>query len=192
MAKVWCRSGAEEEYTQARILSEQWFESDFSVFDFKPAPWASLDMTLEVYSEHPPADYFEPGTVFTVSDRLKATLDEFEVRAQFFPVRVVYDGRDYTERAFFFCNLLDRVECLDLNRGEYTFWKKPGFTDHVDAIKRLAIDESKAAGHDLFRIAKGAEYIVGVSDRVASRIDQQRHTGVRLVEPSDWSFGGMV
>ena len=180
MAKVWCQAAAEEENTQAQILSEQWFKSDFSVFAFEAAPWTSLDMTLEVYSEYPPADYFEPGTVFTVSDRLKAMLEEFKVRAEFFPVRVAYEGRDYTERAFFFCNILDCVECLDLNRGEYTFWKKPGFTDRVDAIKRLALDESKVAGHDLFRIGKGAEYIVGVSDRLGSRIAQQRYTGVRL------------
>lgn len=149
-------------------------------------------MTLEVYSEHPPDDYFEPGTVFTVSDPLKRALEKFEVRAEFFPIRVVYEGRDSTDRAFFFCNILDRVDCLDLKRGDYTFWTRPGFTDRVDAIEQLALDECKAAGHDLFRIGTGAEYVVCVSDRVADCIVAERYTGVRLIEPSDWSFGCVV
>ncbi|MBN9121749.1 MAG: hypothetical protein J0I06_21855, partial [Planctomycetes bacterium] len=88
-----------------------------------------------------------------------------------------------------YCNILDVVECLDHDRGEYTYWEKTGFTDHVDAIKRLAIDEEKAAGHDLFRIAKGGEYIVCASDRVADRIAERELTGVRFVEPCDWQFG---
>jgi hypothetical protein len=189
MTKVWCQSAVEEEYTEARIVSEQWFGTDFSVFDCKPAPWRSLDMTLELRWGHPPADFFEPGTVFTVSNRLKQALDEFRVQAEYFPLRVLRRGREYTERTFYFCNILIMLECFDLKRGAYTFCKKRGYRDYVDKIKRLAIDEGKAAGHDLFRIAKGGEGIVCVSDRVASRIAEGGFTGVRLVEPQDWQYG---
>ena len=192
MSKVWCQSGAEEEFTEAEIISEQWFETDFSFTACKPAPWRSLDMTLELRWDYPPADYFEPGTVFTVSDRLKAVLDEFNAPAEYFPLRVLQHGREYTERTFYFCNILELVECLDLKRGEYTFWKKRGFTDHVDKITRFAINERAAAGHDLFRIAKGAEYLVCVSDRVARRVEERRLTGVRFLAPEDWRFGCVV
>ena len=190
MTKIWCQSA--NEHTQARIVSEEWFESGFSVFDFKPARGQFSDLTLKITSARLPADFFEPGTMFVVSGRLKSVLEEFNVHAEFFPLRIIYRGREYTERTFYFCNILDCVECLDLARGKYTFWKKPGFTDRVDKIRKLVIDEKKAAGHDLFRIAKGGEYIVCVSDRVASRIAEQQLTGVRLIEPKDWRFGVLV
>jgi hypothetical protein len=146
-------------------------------------------MRLEILSNNPPADYFDVGTLFVASEHLKAVLDEFKVHAEFLPLHIIYDGKEYTERNFYFCNILDCVECLDFTRGKYTFWKKPGFTDEVDKIKNLAIDEKKASGHNLFRIAKGAEYIVCASDRLAGRIEDLKFTGMRFVEPKDWRFG---
>jgi hypothetical protein len=189
MTKVWCQSLEEQSYTEARIAAEEWFAYPFSVFDCSPAPGASPEITLEISTPHPPADFFQPGTLFTVSDRLRAALEEFDVRTEFFPLRVLYGGAEYTERAFYFCNILDCVECLDLARGEYTFETKPGFTHLVHLIRKLAIDERKAAGHDLFRIANGGECTVCVSDRLASRIADGKLTAVRFVEPQDWHYG---
>jgi hypothetical protein len=186
MTKIWSHVVEEEEYTEARIVRLEEFESDFSVFHCMPVPGKFPNTTLELIWGYPPADFFEPGTVFTVSDRLKSVLEEFHVRAEFFPLRVIHRGGEYTERAFYFCNILDCVECLDLERGEYTFETKPGFADHVSKIRKLAIDETKAARHDLFRIAKGGECIVCTSDRVASRIVERQLTGMKLVAPEDW------
>jgi hypothetical protein len=189
MTRVWCQSLDEKEYTEARIASEEWFDYALSIPQGKPAPGRFPDTTLEIRTAPPPADFFQPGTMFTVSDRLKSVLEAFDVQAEFFSLRVLYRGREYTKRSFYFCNILDHVDCLDLAGGKYTFWKKPGFTDRVDKIRKLAIDEGKAAGHDLFRIANGGEYIVCVSDRAASRIVESQFTGVRLIEPQDWRFG---
>src|SRR5688572_27520434 len=106
MTKIWCQSGASGEYTQARIISEEWFESDFcSVFDCKPVTEWFPNTTLEIISEHPPADFFDPGTMFTVSDRLKSLLEEFSVHAEFFPLHVLYEGTEFTERSFYYCNI---------------------------------------------------------------------------------------
>jgi hypothetical protein len=147
------------------------------------------ETTVDVCTDPSPSDFFEPGTLFLVSDRLKALLEGFDVRAEFFQVQVLHQGRQCTGRAYYYCNILDLVECLDLELGEYTFLKKPGFTDHVDAINKLVIDEARAAGHDLFRIGKGAEYIACVSDRVAAKIQECQFNGMRLVDPADWYFG---
>src|SRR5262249_31160525 len=108
MTKIWCQSA--NEHTQARIVSEEWFESGFSVFDFKPARGQFSDLTLKITSARLPADFFEPGTMFVVSGRLKSVLEEFNVHAEFFPLRIIYRGREYTERTFYFCNILDCVE----------------------------------------------------------------------------------
>jgi hypothetical protein len=144
---------------------------------------------VEILSDHPPADFFYVGGLFVVSEQLKSFLDEFRPNVEFFPLQIIYQGGQYTERSFYFCNILDCVECLDFARGKYTFWKKPGFTDRVDKIRKLAIDEAKAAHYDLFRIAKGGEYIVCCSDKLAHRIGGLQLTGMRFIEPKDWRFG---
>lgn len=96
------------------------------------------------------------------------------------------DGK-LCDRAFFCCNILDAVECLDFDRGEYTFWQKAGFSDHVDSIKKLAIDEDKVVGYNLFRIAKGAEHIICVSDALANRIENGGFLGIKFVPPEEWN-----
>jgi hypothetical protein len=186
VTKLWSHVVDEEEYTEVRIVSDEWFAAGIGVFDCMPVQGRFPDVTLELRWKSPPADFFQAGTLFTVSDHLKSVLEEFPIRAEFFPVKVVRQGGGYVERAYYFCNILDCVECFDLTRGKYRFWEKPGFTDRVDRIEELVIDEDKAAGHDLFRIAKGGEYIVCVSDRVASTIAERQLTGMRLVNPEDW------
>jgi hypothetical protein len=192
MAMVWCRSADEREYTEARIASEAWFQYGHNVFACEPARRPFPGITLELRWRHPPADFFEPGTLFTVSDRLKAVLEGAGARAEFLPVRVTRRGKEVAGRSFYFCNVLDLVDCFDLDRGEYTFETKPGFTDVVRQVRRLVIDEQKAAGHDLFRIARGGECIVCTSDRVAAAITDAKLTGVRMVRPEDWKFGAVV
>lgn len=190
MSKVWCESLEEPDFTEARIADGEWLNGyGLSFASGQPAPRPFPDTTVDVCSDPAPPDFFQPGSLFLVSDRLKVVLEQFGVRAEFFRVQVLHQGRECADRAYYFCNILDVVECLDLEHGEYTFWKKPGFTDHVDAIKKLAIDEGRASGHDLFRIAKGAEYIACVSDRVATEVQSQKLTGMRLVNPEDWCFG---
>lgn len=189
MSKVLCESLDEDDYTDAEIESEGWFSTDLSGTPGERWPGPFPECTLRIRTPRPPADFFQPGTLLTVSDRLKAVLEEFDARAEFFRVGVRYRGRKYTARTFYYCHILDYVDCFDHDRGEYTYFDKTGFTDRVDSIRRLAIDEGEASGHDLFRIAKGGEYIVCVSDRVAERIAAEKLTGVRLIEPAEWRFG---
>lgn len=189
MTKVWCRSAVEEEFTEAQIVSDEWFDSDISVFDCTPVSGDFPGVTLELRWSHPPADFFEPGTMFIVSDRLRIALEEFPIRAEFFPVRIVRNGVDVEGGGFHFCNILDCVDCLDYETGDYIFEITPGFTHLVREINRLAVDDDKTIGHDLFRIANGGEGFVCTSDRVASRVSEGRFTGVRMIRPEDWRFG---
>jgi len=189
MTKVWCRSAVEEEFTEAQIATDEWFDSDISVFDCTPVSGDFPKVVLELRWSHPPADFFQPGTMFIVSDRLKTALEEFPIRAEFFSVRVVRNGVDVQGGGFYYCNILDCVDCLDYENGEYVFESKSGFTNLVREINRLVIDGEKANGHDLFRIANGGEGIVCTSDRVASRISDGQFTGVRMIRPEDWRFG---
>ena len=147
------------------------------------------NLKMEISTEPPNVhvDYFTCGTLLMVSDALKMVLEEFRVNAQYISFGILVDGKP-SDRAFFCCNILDTVECLDFDRGEYTFWQKAGFSDRVDSIKKLAIDENKVVGYHLFRIAKGAEYIICLSDSLAKRIENGGFLGIMFIPPEEWSF----
>lgn len=189
MVAVWCRSAREEEFTEARLVGGDLYGSSYSVFSCTPAPVPFPLLTLELLWEYPPADFFEVGTLFVVSGRLRDALLEFDVPAEFFPVRVTRSGGVLVAGAYSICNILRLVACFDLIRGNYTFEEHPALGHHVQKIHRLAIDDALAAGHDLFRIADGGAYIVCVSDRLADRITKGGFTGVRLISPETWRCG---
>src|SRR5262245_10076188 len=97
MTMVWCRPGTVKGTTRADI-SDEWFEFPVSRLDFEPLDRPFPNVTLEITTKHPPNDTFEPGDMHIVSDRMKAALEEFKVLAEFFPVRVVHRGEEYTDR----------------------------------------------------------------------------------------------
>ena len=185
MTKIWGRS--EDEYTEAQNLDiEEHLEFFLGVKCCESMAGRFPEQRFEILSDSPPHDNFYSGDDFVVSEKLKTAMEEFNAFAEFFPVRIIYNGKDYTECRFFVCNILDCVDCFDHTRGKATFSKTRGFTDRIDKIKKLAIDEEKAAGHALFRIAKGGEYIECVSDDLAARIEELRLTGMKFVDPDQW------
>ena len=184
MTKVWCRSNSDEGYTQSRIVSDEWFESDVEPFSSMKGRFSEL--TVEITSNHPPGDYFQPGSMFVISGRLKSVFEKFSVDAEYFPVRVIDNDSEYTDDSYFFCNILTCVDGIDRTRGKYTFWQENGFEDHVDEIEELVIDEEKVAGHSLFCLAKGGEYIVCVCDELADQVLRLGFTGVSIIPPTKW------
>ncbi len=188
MTKIWRESSEPDGSTEAQILGlEDHLGIYMAVMGCRSMAGQFPRTSVEILSDHPPTDYFETGGMFVVSEKLKSVLDEFKVNCEYFHLQVVYHESEFTHKNFYFCNILDCIECFDLVRGEYTFWEKPGFRDRVDKIKKLAIDEEKVADHDLFRIAKGGEYFVCASDRLASRITDLHLTGMVFRGVADWN-----
>jgi hypothetical protein len=153
--RIWETATSDEEYTHAAILNLL----DFREQDRRPLYRQSLagrfpQTTVEIESAYPPSDYFNTGGFFMVSGALKSQLEGFGVDSEFFPVSIVYEGEPYTARPFFFANVRDEVECLDEVQGEYEYWQKPQWSRHVEKIRRLVLDEAKAAGHHLFFVAR--------------------------------------
>lgn len=144
--------------------------------------------TIELIEpDHPPDDYLWASGMFVVSNSLRKLLEQFSVHAEFLEVRILVGGEEYTDQRFYCCNILDAVDCFDHDRGECTFHGSEGFTDHIDKIKRLAIDEEKASSHHLFCIAKGGEYIICASDALADAIRAAGLTGMTFVAPDVWT-----
>lgn len=145
--------------------------------------------TVEILTSHPPDDYFVTGSMVVVSDRLKLILDTFAVKVEYFQLNIIYKGAAFTDRCYYFCHILDCVDCFDFALGSCTFHDKPGFTDRIDSIDTLVIDEAKASSHHLFRLGRGAEYIICVSDALSSALQAANLTGFEFVSQEDWRLG---
>jgi len=186
MTKI-LQTGWDKQHTKAENLSMNELD-DADIWPMDTAHFADRwpSVSLKITTKHSPNDYFQVGSIDVVSDQVKAIMEQIGVEAEFLPVRVVYRGKAFSERSFFFCHILDQVDCFDHQRGQCTFHDSPEFKDHIDEIQKLVIDEDKVAGHHLFRIAKGAEYIVCLSDELAARLSESEVTGMRFVEPEEW------
>ena len=144
------------------------------------------ELTLEVITLFPPSDYVHQYPFDLVSEDLKDVLVEYGANAEFYPVELIYRRRPYTERRYFACHIREHLDCYDKIHGEYTFCEKSGFTDHVDEVRVLAVDEQKAAGHALFRLSKGGNFYILVSDELADAIVAKEFTGLYFLNlPSD-------
>jgi hypothetical protein len=190
MAKIWTKSDSDDEYTDALIVNiDDIRDRGIAFMTGKPLDAVFPDTTVEIQTDHPPDDFFEAGIGMpVVSDGVRSVLEEFKANAEFFPLHIRFEGKDYIDRAFYFMNVTALADVIDHQNGEFTFWEKAGFTDHVDKIMKLAIDEHKASPYPLFRIAKGGEYLIGVNDALADRLSAAPFTGMRFVNPNDWKL----
>ena len=175
-------------YTQADNLSidDDAFWNLLTCKSLKPG---FPETTIAIRSESPPTDYFEVGSMIVVSQRLKQLLENVQAKAEFFKLNVQSDREDFAGIEYYCCNVLECVDCIDYSRSKLTFHTKPGFTDRIDGIQELAIDEAIAAPHVLFRIAKGAEYIVCVNADLANSLTQGGFSGCKCIAPEEWYFG---
>lgn len=147
------------------------------------------ETTIAIRSDAPPTDYFDVGSMMVVSARLRQLLERLDARAEFFRLNVRTAAGDFPGADYYCCNILDRVDGIDRERSEFTLHTKPGFTDHLDGIQKLVLDETIAGSHVLFRLARGAEYITAVSDELADAIKQEAITGCKCIAPDVWRFG---
>lgn len=145
--------------------------------------------TLAIRSNAPPTDYLEVGSMSVVSGRLKQVMEKFEPQAEFFKLHIQTGREDFKSIEYYCCNILDCVDAVDYDRSQLTFHTKPGFTDRIDAIDKLVINEAVAASHVLFRLDKGAKYIICVNDRLADAITQGAFSGCTCIAPEEWRFG---
>lgn len=140
-------------------------------------------VTIKIKTRQLPNDYFFVG-LFVVSERIKRLLEEFNVIAEYFPLQIEYRGAPYTEREFYFANIIDHVDCFDFSNSVYTLHERD--SNSVSRIETLAIDESKTAGHHLFQVARVSDLIICASESLAKRIEAADVTGVVFVPVDMW------
>ena len=133
----------------------------------------------------PPPDYFHCGPMRVVSEDLMGLLLAWPVtEAEFFPVQVFQKDKP-ADRNYFCFHVVVEVDCLDLERSEYTLYEG---TEFVKSVKRLALDESKTDGHTLFRLARFYRTITCVQESLAGEIRKARLTGLTFINSQDWRW----
>jgi len=181
MTRVW-RSDvlSERTYTRATLLNVGDFagvriQTEESLIDKFPGARIRID------SEEPPVDFFSCGPLFIVSHRMVSVIEKFPASYELFPVNVEYRGEPYTEARYFFLHILDEIDCLD--KSASTYIEKKGYQGD---FRKLAVDESKIGGKNLFRLAKTYQTIVLTSDDLAVTAEAAGVVGARFIAPSEF------
>lgn len=190
MTKIWQDAWDSDNWTQGQILE---LDQNLGFYLEVMGCWSKAgrfpETTIEIRSEAPPTDCFTSGSMLVVSGRMKGVLEEIGAHCEFFRLKVVYREKFYEAIEYYYCNILDSVDCFDLDHGEYVLSDSPGFEDHVHRIHKLVLREDIASQYDLFRIAKGGGHIVCVSDRLADRIVERKITGIKLLTQENYGYG---
>lgn len=173
-------SGNEQYYTRAAIQNVK------ALAGLKLLAGQSLlgrlpELRLEILSQFPPADYFSAGPLFIVSARLKRLFEENGAVAEYFPVTIIRAATSVREHSFFFANLLERIDCLDMVRSVYTI-----DGEFVDKITEMVICDEKVGRSPVFRLANVYDVVVVVSQTLRDALVTARITGVVFQEPKDW------
>lgn len=87
-------------------------------------------------------------------------------------------GKTYTN--YKAVNVVGRVSCADLERSEYV----PGYKPPLMEFDRLVVDESRAMGLPLFRLAEAVQFLL-VAGPVKQAIDSAGLLGVRVISLED-------
>ena len=140
-------------------------------------------ITLEIVSDYPPADYFNAGPLFVVSERLRKLFEVVGVPVEYHPVVLHNKTQEKIFAKYFFANIIDKVDCFDFENSVYTM-----DGEFIDKIQKLEIDESKTAGRALFRLARSFDVITFASQKLQDAVFEAEITGVKFVTPSDWNW----
>ncbi len=127
--------------------------------------------------DHPPVDYTQTAYGISVisSTMANALAPLAAAEWQLIPVTVI----GYEDREWFIVNAINALDCIDYQRSHLRM-DDSGTLDHarrIEAVYKLVIDPSKAAGHHYFRLAEWNIAEV-VSSQLRDEILRHNLTGV--------------
>lgn len=175
-------SDNERAYTRAQIVNLKAL-SGVRFFASESLIGQLPEIKLEITTEYPPADYFKAGPLFILSGHLRTLFESVNALVEYHPVTLLRSHRVLQEREYFLANLLEKVDCFDYEKSVYTL-----AGDYIDKIEKLSIDESKAEGAPLFRLANSFDVITLASGELVDAVTAAGLTGVKFVEPRDWKW----
>lgn len=103
---------------------------------------------------------------------------------EYFPVRIVnlLDGSNTDD--YHLANIVGRIACVDLVASDVQMHQV--FTDQIEFIDALVLDESRIFGTLYFRLLEHSQVVI-VHEQVKISCEQAGVTGVRFVRPEYFS-----
>lgn len=128
------------------------FEQSYRLNDGDPLHWPS-DATFQIEGRGAFADSLvNIHRIRIVSARLRDVLAEVEPKVELLRVPIVDKKKKEIEQAYFFANVLEHVDCLDL---EASGVQPSRLSNNIARLTRVVIDEARVpADRQLFRIAR--------------------------------------
>ena len=115
---------------------------------------------------------------FLVSEKLKAILDEMNTSIQYLPVQIKEKNSLKELKGYYVANILTVVNALCLR--ECT--RGPGFGRLFRNIIKYAIYEKKVKGADIFKLGKGEQIPIFVSEKFKNCFEEHKLTGIDFLE----------
>lgn len=115
---------------------------------------------------------------FLVSEKLKSILDEVNTTIQYLSVQIVEKDSGEELKGYHIANILTVVNALCLRRCTKGF----GFGRLFRDIIKYAIYEKKVGDADVFKLGKGEELPIFVSEKFKNCFEEHKLTGIDFLE----------
>jgi hypothetical protein len=156
-----------------------------------PVPTHMPPLRVKILTKGQIADSFCAGLAWIVSERFRDFFSAMGVKAEYVKVSIRVRGKPYNLQSYYLFNLLDIVDCFDYVNSRYK--QTP---NGVTTIKRLVIDEPKAAGHHLFLLGPiptaktpNPRAVIGnnrcASEELAIKVRESGLNGLAFTLPKD-------
>jgi hypothetical protein len=118
-------------------------------------------------------------------DLIEALREAGVENLELFPAEIEDPGTGDVATNYKAFNIIGLVACSDMDTSE--FMDSPEDIDMIDVdFSELVIDESKAQGLHLFRLAECCSAIV-ISETVRNKIEEKNISGMVFYGPGEWS-----
>ncbi len=124
-----------------------------------------------------------PGLV--ISKPVRDILDRCGAdNIQYIPVVIHDEPEKKTHDGYFMANIIGVVDCIDLQKSVIT--TRAAMPDKIREIHKLCIDESRAKGFRILRLAR-RQVIVLVDETIKNALESQALRGIILIPVGDYS-----
>lgn len=181
-------------YTEARMLNLE-IATKISPYISRCKSLKNTNLTsnlvLEIYSEYPPTyppnDFFTTGLLRIIYSKIKKILDSIDnIKVEFFPVTVIYKGKEYLEKSYFLMHIFDELDCFNFKNSEYKSHQiQSSGARYIDSITKLSLLPVDTSKHKLFIVGEVGFFIICIASFIADKITEAGATGVKFIDPSE-------
>ena len=118
---------------------------------------------------------------FLISDKFKMLIESFNIKAQFFPVKIKEINTNKYLLDFYICNIINVVDALCLEESDY-FTINTKSKGVINSIKKFAVYKSKLLSVDMFKLGDGHNIPIFISQKFRDELCSQNITGIELLK----------